>query len=121
MYCLKCGRDTQLPDVFCKECIEDMATCPVRSDVVIHLPERPEPVVEKKSRKKRKSSGEQLYALRRLIVWLCLFIVVLTAAVCMLAYWLIQLQHVEPIVAPTGQNFSTIDSTVPVGTTNTQS
>ena len=66
-------------------------------------------------------AGEQLYALRRLIVWLCLFIVVLTAAVCMLAYWLIQLQHVDPIVVPTGQNFSTVDASAPTVTTNTQS
>ena len=109
MYCLKCGRDTKLPDVFCQECIDDMATCPVRSDVVINLPYRPEPTIEKKSRKKRKSTGEQLHSLRRLILWLCLFIVVLTSAVCMLTYWLLALQNEQPAAPPPGQNYSTLD------------
>ena len=113
MYCLKCGNEVQLPNVFCNPCLEDMATCPVRSDAVIHLPDRPEPTIEKKSRKKKRSAEDRLRALRRWTVWLCLVIVVLATFVCLLTYQLVLMQErlAPQSNTPLGQNFTTQEST----------
>ena len=109
MQCLKCGNKVNIPNVFCDACLDDMATCPVRSDAVIHIPERPMPVTEKKSRKKQRTGADYIRSLRRLILWLCLMIVVLTATVCMLTYQLFELDRQASAATPLppGMNYST--------------
>ena len=90
MYCLKCGCETQANNVFCNACLEDMATCPVRSDAVIQLPNRPAPAVEKAPRKKKQSYADYVRTLRKLIRWLCVAVAMLTLLVCLLGWLLFQ-------------------------------
>ena len=113
MYCLKCGNEVKLPNVFCDPCLEDMATCPVRSDAVINLPERPVPVAEKKSRKKKITDADRLRVLSRWSVWLCTLILVLSTLVCLLTYQLVKMQETisKPAEPPKGQNYSTQETT----------
>jgi len=113
VYCLKCGSEVQLPNVFCSPCLEDMATCPVRSDAVIHLPERPTPVTEKKSRKKSRSAEDRIRSLRRFALLLCILVVALSVVISMLTYQLIRQQELlsKKEEAPLGKNFTTQEST----------
>lgn len=113
MYCLKCGCDIKSPNVFCDSCLEDMAACPVRSDAVINLPERPVPTADKKSRKKKITDTDRLRILRRWSVWLCTLILVLATVVCLLTYQLVLMQEslAKPKEPPKGQNFSTQETT----------
>lgn len=113
MYCLKCGCDIKPPNVFCDSCLEDMAACPVRSDAVINLPERPVPTADKKSRKKKITDTDRLRILRRWSIWLCTLILVLATVVCLLTYQLVLMQESlsKPKEPPKGQNFSTQETT----------
>ena len=113
MYCLKCGNEVKLPNVFCEPCLEDMANCPVRSDAVINLPERPALVIEKKSRKKKRTDADRIRDLRRWSSFLCIMILVLTLISGLLVFQLIRTQEklAKPTEPPKGQNFSTQETT----------
>ena len=122
MYCLKCGCDVKLPNVFCDPCLENMASCPVRSDAVINIPEHPLPVVEKKPRKKKRTDAERLRRLRRWTVWLYMTIVVLATLVCLLGYQLVKSNNIKlpSLQPPKGQNYSTQQTTPATTTPATQ-
>ena len=109
MYCLKCGNAIRSPEVFCPECLADMDTCPVRADAVIQIPNRPAPVVEKASRKKKQNYADYIRVLRRLIRWLCVAVAALTLLVCLLGFLLFQ-QLQSPADAPSiGKNYTTTE------------
>lgn len=118
MYCLKCGCDVKLPNVFCDPCLENMASCPVRSDAVINIPEHPLPVTEKKSRKKKRTDTDRLRRLRRWTLCLYMAIVVLTTLVCLMGYQLARLNGIKlpTVQPPKGQNYSTQQTTTPPAT-----
>lgn len=92
MNCLKCGKQTRDMQAFCARCLESMEAYPVKHDVRIQLPNRPAPVVPKKSSKKRKnlSPEEQVVYLRgrvrRLTAWVVILSLLLCAACGLVAY-----------------------------------
>lgn len=109
MYCLKCGCDTSAGNVFCDACLAEMATCPVRTDAVIQLPNRPAPVVEKTPRKKKQHYADYIRVLRRLIRWLCVVVAALTLLVCLLGFLLFQQLQSAPDAPAIGKNYTTTE------------
>ena len=89
MICLKCGKTTKGEQVFCQQCLETMEAYPVKSDVHIQLPSRPEePVQKKQSRKRRPANQDELIAQlrwkvkkQRILMMILLLVVVASAAV----------------------------------------
>ena len=65
MICMKCGKKTTGEQCFCKHCLEVMEQYPVKSDVHIQLPNRPEVNVRKAPRKRRVLSYEEATVLWR--------------------------------------------------------
>ena len=65
MACLKCGKKTKDEQSFCPRCLEVMENYPVKPDVHIQLPNRPEVIVKKAPRKRRVLSYEEATVLWR--------------------------------------------------------
>ena len=86
MLCVKCGKKTEGDQVFCPHCLEVMEAYPVKSDVHIQLPVRPNAAAQKKqSRRKRpQNKDEEIARLRRKNRWLGFFTVVLLLALLLL-------------------------------------
>lgn len=59
MNCMRCGKETEEKNVFCSECLEDMAKYPVKPGTLIHIPSRPESDSRKNTRKRRELSAEE--------------------------------------------------------------
>ena len=111
MNCLKCGRKLEGEHAFCPKCLEQMAACPVRSDIVIKLPNRQESVQKKPNpRKKVRTPEEQVQHLKkmnaRLVIALCLMGVV-AALLVFLSIDYIQQLDVQRFL---GQNYSTVET-----------
>ena len=113
MNCMKCGREIALGQVFCKDCLADMATYPIKPDTPVNLPPQTvsnPPRRSKPARKPRKPE-EQVAVLRRIVLGLTLALLLVCLAFAVTTYSLSQkiCDHTE--TAPPGQNYSTIDST----------
>lgn len=81
MNCMKCGRDVALGQVFCKECLADMAKYPVQPGTPVILPNRSTTVQPRRvpSRKARKPE-EQINTLRKVILWLSIAVIAIALA-----------------------------------------
>ena len=53
MNCMKCGRETQGQEVFCEECLQKMAACPVKPGTPVTIPKRPKKVTVSPSKKQK--------------------------------------------------------------------
>lgn len=49
MQCMKCGREIPAGQVFCEECLAEMAQYPVKPGTVVTLPTRPKQAIYKKT------------------------------------------------------------------------
>ena len=49
MQCMKCGREIPVGQVFCEECLAEMAAYPVKPGTVVTLPNRPKQVNSRKA------------------------------------------------------------------------
>ena len=49
MQCMKCGREIPAGEVFCEECLAEMAGYPVKPGTVVTLPNRPKQTTPKKT------------------------------------------------------------------------
>ena len=70
MNCLKCGREIEEGQVFCNDCLVQMAKYPVKPGTAVQLPSRGSAAVSKKvhSRRRTKTAPEeQLKALKKRI------------------------------------------------------
>jgi hypothetical protein len=107
MDCLKCGKKTTDEQVFCDTCLASMDAYPVKPDVHIQLPNRPEVTVKKAARKRRVLSYEEATVLwrkrtKRLAAAVLVLIVLLGAAVFLLVKgWLAE------DALPVGQDLTT--------------
>ncbi len=115
MNCMKCGREIPLAQVFCKECLADMAQFPVKPGTPIQLP--PQNAVTPPRRpshpRKVKKPEEQLARLRKLVkfqTFALIFVVLLLILYGLYHMW--YLPHKEQPLSP-GQNYSTIEPTDP--------
>ncbi len=84
MNCLKCGKETTDPHVFCDQCQAAMVTAPVKPGTPVHLPHRAEPQ-ERKNRYRTPSPAETISSLKRMVRWLVVTIAVMTVIICMMA------------------------------------
>ena len=110
---MKCGREIALGQVFCKDCLADMAEYPVKPGTPVPLfaqhapaqPKRPAPV------RKAKKPEEQIITLKKWILGLGIALLVSVMAFSItIAILASQLDDARNATAP-GQNYSTIDST----------
>ena len=115
MQCMKCGRDISADQAFCSECLTEMDRHPVRPGTVILLPNQ-EPVSPKKParRKKPAPSADELVPILKKKVW-TLRLISLVLALLLTAISIVAVQAVTELdwQRLLGQNYSTIDSTVP--------
>ena len=112
MYCMKCGKETENEQVFCKCCLEIMDKYPVKPDTHVHLPHRNEvPVAKKQSRRRGLSAEEQIIHYKVLIRTL---VALLGAVSVVLGIFIgLHFQQEKPVAdeeAPIGQNY-TVDPT----------
>ena len=113
MNCLKCGRETEDGQVFCKECLAIMEKYPVKPGTAVLLPKRtPAPTVKKVRWKPAPSLEEQVTKLRRqnhrLIAVICVVTLLLCVGGYFTARYLVDRRAPRP-----GQNYSTADVATP--------
>lgn len=112
MNCMKCGREVALGQVFCKDCLADMATYPIKPDTPVNLPPQTSTNAPRRSKPLRRARKpeEQIMILRRISLVLFLALLLVSLAFAITTYTLTQklCDHTET-VAP-GQNYSTIDT-----------
>ena len=67
MPCMKCGAKMKNSGVFCENCLADMEKYPVKSNITVHIPERPtDPPVRKRTRRVKYTKPEdQIRHLKR--------------------------------------------------------
>jgi len=114
VFCMKCGREIDEGQVFCYDCLSDMAKYPVKPGTAIQLPKRRETVVTRKvfNRRKTLTPEEQISKLRKslrtmMIVWLVTFLLFCASLYPAISY-ILEEEHFLP-----GQNYSLIDSLMP--------
>lgn len=107
MNCMKCGREIALGQVFCKECLADMADYPVKPGTPVILPNyEPKPVLRRPARKSRKPE-EQLSFVRNIATVLALLLIAVSLTFGFITSALLNKLD-EKAEAPTsGQNYST--------------
>lgn len=86
MHCIRCGRELPLGQVFCKECLADMATHPVKAGTPVILPPPPAPVVNRRPARKTRKPEEQLSRLRRVMISMLVLFSIIILAGTMLIY-----------------------------------
>lgn len=120
MNCLKCGRETGGEQVFCEDCLLEMAKYPVKPGTAVKLPERREPAPFRRALKRRTvSPEEQVKILRKRNRHLILALLISLITIALLIYpalcHLVE-DHYKP-----GQNYSVVttatESTIPTETT----
>ena len=109
MYCMKCGREVEDEQVFCVDCLKDMAKYPVRPGTAVHLPKRPAytPIRRVTPKRKALSPEEVVKKQRRLIRRLSIALTVATLLAALMAYPAVSyiLGNDDLII---GQNYSVI-------------
>ncbi len=110
MNCIKCGREIPLGQVFCKECLVQMAEHPVEPGTPVQLPTHKQESIRKQSnsRKVRKPE-EQIARLRRRVrgLLIALISVILVAAVAISVLVNVVIKSRNTVLP--GQNYSTVE------------
>lgn len=86
MCCMKCGRQLPLGQVFCKECLADMANYPVKPGTPVQLPAEQKTSVRRSPARKARKPEEQLSRVRRLMTVMMLVFTLVVAAATVLIY-----------------------------------
>ena len=111
MNCMKCGREIREEQVFCPKCLELMEQYPVKADIAVQLPRRPEtPVKKTQPRKKMRTTEEQLQLLKRRNRWLIALAALLLAATLVLAHLSMDYFRQLGVQKFLGQNYSTVET-----------
>lgn len=110
MNCMKCGRETISEQVFCPDCLAEMAKYPVRPGTVVQLPLRKTQAAPKKQTKKRTvTPEEQVKQLKKACRILAALLVLVTAIAVTLAFP--AAEHLMEGRFKIGQNYTTITAT----------
>lgn len=111
MNCMKCGREVGEDQAFCSKCLELMEKHPVKSDVVVQLPQRREAVPKKaQPRKKMLSAEEQISRLKRRGRWMFAGICLLLVVNMLLTFLCIDYFRQQDVQKLLGQNYSTVET-----------
>lgn len=108
MYCIKCGKETEEGQVFCEDCLADMAIHPVKPGTPVLLPIRPTAAKKSPSRRKGPTAAEQAVKLRRVVQWLALGMVVLIAVLFVTVSALVFTLRNQDVRNVIGQNYNTM-------------
>ena len=110
--CLKCGREIEEGQVFCNDCLVQMAKYPVKPGTAVQLPSRGSAAVSKKVHPRRRSKTvpeEQLKALKirvRILSALLALCVVLLIVLSVVTFRYMSANRLLP-----GQNYSAVTAT----------
>ena len=112
MNCMKCGREFEGDQAFCPKCLELMAQRPVKSDIVIKLPNRRDTAVKKAAPRKRiRTAEEQIRRLKRINTRLVIALCLMTLVAGLLASLSIDFFRQLDVQRLLGQNYSTVETT----------
>ena len=84
MKCLKCGVEYPSEQVFCDECLADMARHPVKPGTPVIIPRQSKPLPSKRAHIKLFKPEIQIAGLRKLVGWLIAIIIILLIGVALL-------------------------------------
>ena len=68
MSCMKCGKETDSGQVFCKSCLEVMEKYPIKPDIVVQLPPTRNLSGDKKTTRKKELSPKEMLRKQRKLV-----------------------------------------------------
>ena len=110
MECMKCGRQTDENNVFCKDCLSDMAKYPIKPDTPVVLPQRKKK--ERKSPQKKMVKPEEIIEqlnkkIKRLRICVAVLLLLFAATAGVLAVTMSQ----DSPKTDLGSNYSTYSST----------
>lgn len=93
MSCMRCGKETDVSQVFCAECLEEIEKQPVKPGTPIQLPYRePRNTAKRASFRLADSKWQdKIFRLKYTILWLIILIVLLTAALALCICMLLQI------------------------------
>ena len=108
MHCLKCGRESDEKQVFCKSCLDEIDKYPVKPGTSVYIPPPPVEQPEKKPinaprRRTLEEKNQQLQLVVRILLWLLAVLILFSIFSTMLIVHLMNKQDQTPI----GQNFGT--------------
>lgn len=110
MQCMKCGREIPSGNVFCEDCLRDMANYPIKPGTVVNIPPRTRQPVKRPERR-QPTQQQRLESLQKRVRILAY---ALTLSIALLigvgALLLSMLQETDDGPLP-GQNYSTAEST----------
>ena len=113
MNCMKCGREIPLGQVFCKDCLDDMETAPVKPGTPVQIPVQEATAPARRGAHSRKAPKpeEQLAKLRRFVVFqtLALFSVLIAFGIT-IGILVNEIHEMSEETLP-GQNYSITDNT----------
>ena len=112
MNCLKCGREIEEGQVFCNDCLVQMAKYPVKPGTAVQLPSRGSAAVSKKVHSRRRSKAvpeEQLKALKKRIRILSALLSVCVVLLIVLS--VVTLRYMSANRLLPGQNYSAVTAT----------
>lgn len=107
MNCMKCGREIALGQVFCKECLADMANYPVPPGTPVVLPHFDTATPRRSASRKVKKPEEQITQLRKLVIGLSLLALTLALAFAVTTSVLLSKLKDPSQNRQPGQNYST--------------
>ena len=112
MNCMKCGREFEGDQAFCPKCLELMAQRPVKSDIVIKLPNRRDTAAKKAAPRKRiRTAEDQIRRLKRINTRLVIALCLMTLVAGLLASLSIDFFRQLDVQRLLGQNYSTMETT----------
>lgn len=113
MNCVKCGREIEHDQVFCRLCLDEMENYPVKPGTVVHIPKRPEDEAEKKPPIRKKSvltPEEQIRKLKRKVLGLRIGLALMLLLCGLLCVAISHAATELDFYRFLGQNYSTVET-----------
>ena len=109
--CLKCGREIEEGQVFCNDCLVQMAKYPVKPGTPVLLPSRESDAVSRKvhSRRRKAIAEEQVKALNKRIRILSALLAVCVVLLIVLSVVTLRYMNANRLLP--GQNYSAVTTT----------
>ena len=113
MFCMKCGREIVLGQVFCKECLADMEQYPIKPGTPVPQFDPAPVVVVKRSAapRKQKKPEEMVTDLKKWILGLSVSLLAVILGFSIVTAILIHRLETAEDKVPAGQNYSSLDTT----------
>ena len=111
MNCLKCGREIEEGQVFCNDCLVQMAKYPVKPGTAVQLPSRGSAAAAKKvhARRRGKTALEEQLKVRVRVLSVLLAVCV----VLLIVLSVVTLRYMSTNRLLPGQNYSAVTATTP--------